>query len=149
MKLKNSVVSQLAPIVDGRPSANGTPALKGILDLDGLPGRVRYGLAKSMRAIRLVLEDIEQCRIKLIQKHAIPDEEGKPTVKDGQFQMGDPAKFKAEFQELLEVENDIDIHQVEADDALIDAPGVTPRHLETLLALGILKDEDGKPDGAE
>ncbi len=36
MKLKNGVVFQLVPIVDGRPSANGTPAFKGILDLDGL-----------------------------------------------------------------------------------------------------------------
>ena len=149
MKLKNGVVFQLAPIVDGRPSANGTPALKGILDLDGLPGRVRYGLAKSMRAIRPVLEDIEQCRIKLIQKHAIRDEKGQPTMKGGQFQMSDPAAFNAEFQELLEVENNIDIHQVEADEAIIGAPGVTPRHVETLLALGILKDEDGEPDGAE
>jgi len=146
VNLKNSTVFQLTQIVDGRPALNGTPALKGILDLDGLPGKVRYGLAKSMRAIRPVLEDIEQCRVKLIQKHATRDENGKPTMKDGAFRMSDPAAFTTEFQELMDVENDIDIHQVEAGEALIDAPGITPRHIETLLALGIIEDED---DGTE
>ncbi len=147
MNLKNGIVFQLTPIVDGRPAMNGTPALKGIMDLDGLPGAVRYGLAKSMRAIRPIFEDVERCRVELIRKHAIRDSTGNLVAEGGQFQMSDPVKFGKEFQELMEVNNEIAVHQV-AIDGLVDAPGLTGRHLETLLTLGIVKDGD-EPDATD
>ena len=129
---------------------NGTPAINGIMDLDGLPGTVRYGLAKSMRAIRHILEDIETTRIKLIREHAIRGEDGKPKLQGGRFLMNDQEKFNVAFQELMEVENDVPIHQVLIDDRLLNAPGLTGRHVETLLALGILKeDEPEKPDATD
>ena len=150
MNLKNGIVFQLTPIVDGRPAMNGTPAIKGIMDLDGLPGTVRYGLAKSMREIRHILEDIETARVKLIREHAIRDEKGQPVLKGGRFLMSDQGKFDAAFQELMSVENDVSIHQVTIDDRLLNAPGLTGRHVETLLALGILKeDEPEKPDATD
>ena len=142
MKLKNSTVFQLTPIVDGRPAMNGTPAIKGIMDLDGLPGTVRYGLAKSMRAIRHILEDIETARVKLIHEHAIRGEDGEPKLQGGRFLMSDQNKFNLAFQELMEVENDVPVHQVPIDDRLLNSPGLTGRHVETLLALGILKEDE-------
>ena len=150
MKLKNSTVFQLTPIVDGRPAMNGAPAIKGIMDLDGLPGAVRYGLAKSMREIRHIFGDIETTRVKLVREHAIRGKDGEPVVKGGRFVMSDQKKFDVAFQELMDVENDVPVHRVLIDDRLLNAPGLTGRHVDTLLALGILKeDEPEKPDATD
>lgn len=94
--------------------------LEGLLKLAGknLPVKIAYAIAKNIKVLNEEYKTIEEQRIKLCEKYADKDEDGKPKMaeKDGkqvyQFSDDNEEKVNEEYKELLETEEELDIHKV-------------------------------------
>jgi len=88
-----------------------------------LPVKASYWLARFLDKIRAEMEAMEKARIKLVEKLAKKDKDGKPMFKKGkdgkqiepnQYDFTDEnmAKFQAEFDELGKEEFDVDFKPI-------------------------------------
>ena len=91
-----------------------------------IPIKPAYWLARFLDKIRVEMEAMEKARIKLVEKLAKKDKDGKPVFKkdkDGkqiepsQYDFTDEnlAKFQAEFDELGKEEFDVDFKPIKLD----------------------------------
>ncbi len=95
------------------------------LSLMELPVKVSYAIAKNINKINKEIKVFNSERQKLIQKYSIKDKDGKPKVnEDDTISIKEDLleEWNRELNELLEIENDIDIHLIKEDD-LINASG--------------------------
>lgn len=94
--------------------------LKGLLKIAGknLPVKVSYAIAKNIKVLNEEYKTIDEERIKLCEKYADKDEDGKSVKveKEGkevyQFSDDNEEKVNEEYKELLETEAELDIHKV-------------------------------------
>ena len=65
-----------------------------------------------------IITSYETARKTLLDQYAEKDEEGKAKVKDGNYVIQEDQKqaFSDEMKELLEVENEIDLHTINMDE---------------------------------
>ena len=91
-----------------------------------IPIKPAYWLARFLDKIRVEMDAMEKARIKLVEKLAKKDKDGKPVMKKGkdgkqldppQYDLTDEnmAKFQAEFDELGKEEFEIDFKPIKLD----------------------------------
>ena len=69
-----------------------------------------FNLKKNIEEINKILNSFKDSRQKLINEYCDKDEDGKPVIKDNKYIFTDnQEKFNEEFNELMNVENDINI----------------------------------------
>ena len=109
-----------------------------------LPIKPAYWLARFLDKIRSEMEAMEKARVKLVEKLAKKDKDGKPIMKkakDGEPQQYDltdenMAKFQEEYNELGKEEFEIDFKPIK----LVDLGDITLKPI-VLVQLGKLIEE--------
>ncbi|WLF70901.1 hypothetical protein Q6375_07965 [Clostridium septicum] len=92
--------------------------------------KVSYAIAKNISKIEKELEIYNKEKGKLLDKYAFKDEEGKiKSNKDGAVDIDDIENWNKDIKELLEIENDIDIHLIEIEDLSKCSCNITPGEL--------------------
>lgn len=83
-----------------------------------LPVKVAYAISRNLDKMNNIITSYETARKTLLDQYAEKDEEGKAKVKDGNyvFQEDQKQAFSDEMKELLEVENEIDLHTINMDE---------------------------------
>jgi hypothetical protein len=106
MKLKNKVV------IDAIPALNSLSEIK-------LPVKTSYVIAKNIRELSKILEDVEGVKKKIFDKWVEKDKDGNPLTQDNKqdvFKLKKNNEFNKDLNELLEIENDVNISKVNLDD---------------------------------
>lgn len=83
-----------------------------------LPVKVAYAISRNLDKMNNIITSYETARKTLLDQYAEKDEEGKAKVKDGNYVIQEDQKqaFSDEMKELLEVENEIDLHTINMDE---------------------------------
>lgn len=83
-----------------------------------LPVKVAYAISRNLDKMNNIITSYETARKPLLDQYAEKDEEGKAKVKDGNYVIQEDQKqaFSDEMKELLEVENEIDLHTINMDE---------------------------------
>ena len=83
-----------------------------------LPVKVAYAISRNLDKMNNIITSYETARKTLLDQYAEKDEEGKAKVKDGNYVIQEDQKqaFSDEMTELLEVENEIDLHTINMDE---------------------------------
>lgn len=83
-----------------------------------LPVKVAYAISRNLDKMNNIITSYETARKTLLDQYAEKDEEGKAKVKDGNYVIREDQKqaFSDEMKELLEVENEIDLHTINMDE---------------------------------
>ena len=83
-----------------------------------LPVKVAYAISRNLDKMNNIITSYETARKSLLDQYAEKDEEGKAKVKDGNYVIQEDQKqaFSDEMKELLEVENEIDLHTINMDE---------------------------------
>lgn len=83
-----------------------------------LPVKVAYAISRNLDKMNNIITSYETARKTLLDQYAEKDEEGKAKVKDGNYVIQEDQKqaFSDELKELLEVENEIDLHTINMDE---------------------------------
>jgi len=78
-----------------------------------LPHKIAYAVAKNLLKLEAETKLIEERRMEMVDTYAMKDEENRPIVKDGKYELGEnEGVFNKEYTEFLETETDVDIHTV-------------------------------------
>lgn len=94
-----------------------------------LPIKLSYALSKNITKIDRELIIYNKERQKLIEKYGAKDEEGKLNNReDGTIDIVDTENWNKNLRELLEIENDIDIHVIDLENIDSDI-NITPGEL--------------------
>lgn len=83
-----------------------------------LPVKVAYAISRNLDKMNNIITSYETARKTLLDQYAEKDEEGKAKVKEGNYVIQEDQKqaFSDEMKELLEVENEIDLHTINMDE---------------------------------
>lgn len=83
-----------------------------------LPVKIAYAISRNLDKMNNIITSYETARKTLLDQYAEKDEEGKAKVKDGNYVIQEDQKqaFSDEMKELLEVENEIDLHTINMDE---------------------------------
>lgn len=83
-----------------------------------LPVKVAYAISRNLDKMNNIITSYETARKTLLDQYAEKDEEGKAKVKDGNYVIQEDQKqaFSDEMKELLDVENEIDLHTINMDE---------------------------------
>lgn len=83
-----------------------------------LPVKVAYAISRNLDKMNNIITSYETARKTLLDQYAEKDEEGKAKVKDENYVIQEDQKqaFSDEMKELLEVENEIDLHTINMDE---------------------------------
>lgn len=108
--------------------ANSIEVLNKITTME-LPIKLSYAFSKNITKINRELEVYNKERQKLIEKYGEKDEEGKLKVKEnGNINILDADNFNKDIKEILEIENEIDIHIIDLESINADV-NITPGDL--------------------
>lgn len=77
-----------------------------------LPAKLSISIGKNIINLESELKLLENERKKLVETYAKKDENGKAVIENNEYKMDDMDSFKAEFEELLKEEIDVDIRTV-------------------------------------
>lgn len=88
-------------------------AVLGAISQKNLPIKVSYAIAKNIAKIEAEIKVYNKERQKLIDKYSIKDKEGKPLIEENSIKIADEYKesWNKDIRELLDMENEIDIHK--------------------------------------
>ena len=100
MKLTNSKIKEIALQING------------IVDKK-LPIKLSFALQKNIKKIADAEKEYEEARKKILEDNAEKDEDGKAIIEDDRYKILDMDKLTKELTELLEIENEVDIHEVD------------------------------------
>lgn len=78
-----------------------------------LPVKVSYAIAKNISKIEKELKIYEEERLKLLEKYAVKDEDGKVVIEKNKIKIDENKRdsWEKEINELLEIEVDINMHK--------------------------------------
>ncbi|MBS5885154.1 hypothetical protein [Clostridium sp.] len=108
--------------------ANSIEVLNKITTIE-LPIKLSYAFSKNIIKINRELEVYNKERQRLIEKYGEKDEEGKLKVKEnGNINILDADNFNKDIKEILEIENEIDIHIIDLESINADV-NITPGDL--------------------
>lgn len=99
MKIKNS---QIVSFINGTMK----------LSEKRLPTKLGYAITKNLGAMKNISEAYEQERIKIVDKFAEKDAEGKFLVESESYVIHDMEGYGHEITELFEIENELTLHTV-------------------------------------
>ena len=122
----------------------------------GLPVKLSFAIAKTIRKLKEVVEVIEEERRKLVEKHQLTDVDGKRVLDENDnIQFSDPVAFGDDFRELMRQENKVDVHQIDYDKLtkMKDKDGKfihpSTEEMEGLLLLQMIKEPEDKEEKDE
>ena len=98
-----------------------------------LPVKVSYAIAKNLIKLESELKIFTAEKNKLIEKYSIKDEQGKTVVDENNhvnIQADHIDDWNKEFEELLAIENEIEIHKFSIDN--LNGYNITPSELMTI-----------------
>lgn len=101
-----------------------------------LPVRVGFAINKNLSALNGVAQIYEEERRKILDKYCEKDENGQLLTKNNEFVISDKEMYASEINDLLNIENDVDIHTIsisdleKCDEDRYDV--LTPNELESL-----------------
>lgn len=79
-----------------------------------LPIKASYAIAKNLMRLEAELKTYNKEREKLIEKYSVKDEQGKTIIDENsqvKIQEEYLTEWNKDFQELLDIENEVDIHK--------------------------------------
>lgn len=92
--------------------------------------KVSYAVAKNINKIEKELEIYNEEKAKLIDKYGEKDEEGNLKVDEaGNIEIIDKENWNKDFKELLEIENEIDMHKINEEALFKCECDITPGEL--------------------
>lgn len=104
-----------------------------------LPVKLAYALSVNMEAIKPALTAYNEQRLKIVEKYAKKDEEGKPLSDNGCYIFDDIAGWNDSISELLEAEAEVNITTVSIDDVeKCDDPSFDKLSVIELAAIGFM-----------
>lgn len=107
----------------------------GNLNNTQLPIKVAYAISKNINKIDIELKTYNDEKVKLINKYAEKDKEGK-VISDEHGYIIIEEKHKEDWNndilELLSIENEIDIHKIQLDDLLNANYNISPAELSMI-----------------
>lgn len=80
--------------------------INGLMDKN-MPIVIGHKIQRNFKKIKEALDEFEQSRMKLVDKYANKDENGKPIIVGNRFDIPDKSLFDDEYNELLNAEIDI------------------------------------------
>lgn len=85
----------------------------GAISQKNLPIKVSYAIAKNIAKIEAEIKVYNKERQKLIEKYSVKDKEGKPLIEDNSIKIApeNVEEWNRDIKELLEIENEVDIHK--------------------------------------
>ena len=85
----------------------------GAISQKNLPIKVSYAIAKNIAKIENELKVYNKEKQKLIDKYSVKDEEGKPLIEDNNIRIAEEyiMDWNQDIKDLLDIENEIDIHK--------------------------------------
>ena len=107
----------------------------GNLNNTQLPIKLAYAISKNINKIDIELKTYNDEKVKLINKYAEKDKEGK-VISDEHGHIIIEEKHKEDWDndisELLSIENEIDIHKIQLDDLLNANYNISPAELSMI-----------------
>ena len=100
-----------------------------------LPVKVAYAITKNINKINTELKAYNDEKVKLIDKYAEKDGEGKLKVDEkGIIPLKEEhiEDYNRDIKELLSIENEIDIHMINLDDLLNSNYNISPADLSAI-----------------
>ncbi len=106
-------------------------AVLGAISQKNLPIKVSYAIAKNIAKIEAEIKVYNKERQKLIEKYSVKDEEGKPLIEDNSIKIAPEhiEDWNRDIKELLEIENEIDIHKIQLHTLINSNCDFTPAEL--------------------
>lgn len=103
----------------------------GAISQKNLPIKVSYAIAKNIAKIEAEIKVYNKERQKLIEKYSVKDEEGKPLIEDNSIKIAPEhiEDWNRDIKELLEIENEIDIHKIQLHTLINSNCDFTPAEL--------------------
>ena len=97
-----------------------------------LPVKAGFAIAKNLNKIESVLNIYNKERQKLIDKYCEKDEEGKLKTENNTYEIKEGLRddFNKESEELLEIENEVDIHKFNIKE--LDGVEISVAELQTI-----------------
>lgn len=77
-----------------------------------LPAKLGFAITKNLNQMKVIAAAYEEERIKILDKYSEKDSNGEYVVRNEAYVIPDQGTYEAEMQELLDIENEIDIHTV-------------------------------------
>lgn len=99
MKIKNS---QMVSFMNGTAD----------IQMKRLPIKLGYAITKNLKLMESIATAYEEERKKILDKYAEKDSNGEYVVKNESYVIPKQKEYEAEMQELLEIDNEMDIHMV-------------------------------------
>jgi hypothetical protein len=81
-----------------------------------LPVKTAYSFTKLAKTIQNEYRTYEESRMKLIHTYSNKDENGKPSIVDGEYDICDKQAFAKEFSELSNIDVEIDFNPISIND---------------------------------
>ncbi|WP_300902225.1 hypothetical protein [uncultured Clostridium sp.] len=108
--------------------------LLGRLNDTPLPIKVAYAVSKNIDKIERELKAYNIERSKLLDKYTEKDEKGEVIIENGHFKIKEEcaANWNREIRELLDIENDVEIHMIQLDDLLNSNCSIAPSEFELI-----------------
>lgn len=105
--------------ITNRQLENKINILRKLSDMK-LPVKVSYAIAKNIKEIEKELNIFLEEKMKLIKEYALKDEHGNPKVENNQyiFPSGKEDECNSKYTELLEIEIELNIRKVNAEDLI-------------------------------
>lgn len=100
-----------------------------------LPIKLAYAISKNINKIDIELKTYNDEKVKLINKYAEKDKEGKVISNEhGHIIIEEKHKedWNNDISELLSIENEIDIHKIQLDDLLNANYNISPAELSMI-----------------
>lgn len=100
-----------------------------------LPVKVSYAIAKNINAINKELKIFEDEKMKIIKEYAIKDEHGNPKIRENntyEFIEGKDEECNSKYNELLDIEVDLELRQINVEDLFNSNVNFTPGELMEL-----------------
>lgn len=107
----------------------------GNLNNTQLPIKLAYAISKNINKIDIELKTYNDEKVKLINKYAEKDKEGKVISNEhGHIIIEEKHKedWNNDISELLSIENEIDIHKIQLDDLLNANYNISPAELSMI-----------------
>ncbi|AAK79147.1 hypothetical protein BJV85_002822 [Clostridium acetobutylicum] len=102
--------------ITNREMINGISGMQQLMKKE-LPIRASYALMKNKNKVNSVLKNFDEISKKLTDKYVKRDENGNPLKdKKGLPKSDNQEQWNKDFEELLDIENEIDVHQISISD---------------------------------
>ena len=92
--------------------------INGVMNLKEkkLPIKLGYAITRNIKIMDPIATSYEEERQKILGKYAEKDDSGNFKVEDGSYIISDISGYEREMEELLEIENEMQLHTVTIDE---------------------------------